>query len=420
MSIDDLRTDVTDLCLAGLLRCLRMNTTHFLNPSTWEVGQSLGQDLLRFYWALTKGVEDLAKTVVQSPRRLTTSISYEEVERIGDITGTLNASATVMAQALTLNPAIFIVSEPNTTALSEPNHLIAWTLSEALDILLSSRKLDKSLDRYEWFNSKISLIEHALRNEMLLEVLSTPDGRKRPRGYVLRAAAKARVPVYQTGVKVFELLEGIESGRIDAIETCLSNTLVANLEYWQRLEAGTALKAAEILSKQIHEPIRLSFPFVQGDKPIATVGPFEVFWQYSIPRRQDEQLDISEKWSSEIASFIGTSSGNRRSDVAICCRDEVFALFECKYFESSLSASQAIVDASSQIVQYARDLHPDSLDDAADLISRSCIVVADRGRYQERTDPHSGHRFVYFTDVAGLNSDSLRCWAVDLALRNSS
>ncbi|MGG3885937.1 hypothetical protein [Brevibacillus panacihumi] len=424
MSFEAIHEKVTDLCISGILRCLRSSTTIGKNLTNNFSLSNMNLEMLRYYWALSSGVEEIANVVVHNSRRLTTAITHEEFERVGEITGSINAGATMLAQARTLNPTLFVVLEPNITSHSEPNHLVAWTLSEAFHILLSARRLYKQLGKYDWFNKKISILEQALRNEMLHEILLTSSGRKRPNGSVLRAASKARVPVYQKAIELYDLLEGIERGLEEAIFSCLSQTLIANLEYWQRLELATAIQAANALSLLTDTPVNFSFPFTSG-RPIASVGRFKIYWQFTIPQRSREQLDLTELWSRQIATGIGIKSSDSRADVAVCYDEKVVSLFECKYFESTGSLPQAVLDASSQIVRYARDLHPDSIPHAKILLSESCIVVANRGSLRENLDPLEpinqtfDKRFIYFTDINGLLNNSLQHWSKQLSNRYS-
>lgn len=419
MNIEVLRDKVTQLCISGMVRCLRSAAITGANFSNYFTVDTMNLEMLRYYWALSSGVEEVANNVVHAPRRLTTAIIYEEFERVGEITGSINAGATMLAQARTLNPTLFVVLEPNTTYLSQPNYLIAWTLSEAYHILVAARRSYKHLDKFEWFNKKITLLEQALRNEVLHEILLTPLGRKRPNGSVIRAASKTRVPVYQKAIEVYDLLEGIERGLEEAILSCLSQTLIADLEYWQRLELATALEAANALSVATGNPVNLSFPIESG-RPVATIGSFDVFWQYTIPQRSREQLDLTELWSRQIATSIGIKSADSRADIVVCFNHEVVSLFECKYFESKSSLPQAVLDASGQIVRYSRDIHPNFDPQATQLLSNSCIVVAHRGSYSEildRLDPAHNtfdKRFIYFTDIDGLLNNSLLHWAEQL------
>jgi|GEM_PF-1902800 len=414
-----LHDKVTRLCISGIVKCLRTATTAGAQLANYFSANSMNLEMLRYYWALSDGIEDIANIVVHAPRRLITTITYEEVERSGEITGSINAGATMLAQARTLNPTLFVVLEPNSTSHSQPNHLVAWILSEAFHILLSARRSYKQLNKFEWFNRKIILLEQALRNEAIHDILLTPSGRKRPNGSVLRAASKARVPVYQRAIEVYDLLEGIERGQEEAILSCLSQTLIADLEYWQRLELATALEAANALSTTTGIPVHFSFPIASG-RPVAIVGTYEVFWQYSIPQRSREQLDRTELWSRQISTSIGVKSSDSRADVAVCCNQEVVTLFECKYFESNSSLPQAVLDASGQIVRYSCDLHPESDPKAAHLLSLSCIIVADRGAYAELLDHNdpANHtfdkRFIYFTDIDGLSNNRLLHWSETL------
>jgi len=419
MSIERLHHTLSNLCVSGILRCLKSKMTTGVHVSYVRIADSLNLEMLRFYWAISKGVEELAQFVVHQPRRLTTAITYEEFERVGEITGSINAGATLLAQARTLNPTLFVVLEPNTTVHSEPNHLVAWTLSEALHILLSSRRLYKILNDYDWFNSKMTLLEQALRHNMLQDIMLTHAGRKRPTGSAIRAASKSRIPVYQKAIETFDLLEGIEGGREEAITTCLSQTLVAELEHWQQLELATAIEASYALSTSCNIPVTLQFPIVTG-RPVATVGQFEVYWQYTIPHRSREQLDITELWSRQIASGIGVKPSDSRADVVVCYNGNIVSIFECKYFESISSLPQAILDASSQIVRYSRDVNPDSVPQAKALLNTNCIVVAERGSLEEKLEPQAplalpfDQRFIYFTDVDGLGEHSLAQWASQL------
>ena len=88
-----------------------------------------------------------------------------------------------------------------------------------------------------------------------------------------------------------------------------------------------------------------------------------MYWQYAIPSRPEEKLDTNERWAREIIDEIGISTSDSRADVAVTLNGTVESIFECKYSESESAPAQAVVDAASQLVRYARDLHPDSLAD---------------------------------------------------------
>ena len=418
MNNEVLRNTVTQLCISGIVRCLRSNVVSGAFYSDKFSMISLNLELLKYYWALSDGIEEIAKTVVHNPRRLTTDIDYEEVEQSGIITGSINAGATMIAQARTLNPALFIVLEPLTTSHSLPNQLVSWVLSEAFQILFSARKSYPRLNEFDWFNNKIVLLEQALRNEMLREVLINPSSQKRPNGAVLRSSSKAKLPIYQKAIEVFYQYDQLENGDLNAIIDCLSQTLLAKLEYWQMLELASALMAANALSMECNSPIHLTFPIVPGH-PVAKTGDFEIYWQFPINHRSDEYLDPSELWSRQIAKSIGFQPSDGRADVVVLFNQKIVAIFECKYFETESTLTQSVLDACNQIVRYARDAYPNSDTLSRQLLNNSCIIVSDKGFKKEKrnNDKHeidASDITVHYTDIEGLTAGDLNEWAKSL------
>jgi hypothetical protein len=415
---DSIRKQVTELCIDGVLNCVREKTTIGCKYPFSLISSKINLEAMRYYWALTEGIEIIANTIIRNPRRMISGVYYEQVERKGEITGSLNASSTVIAQARTLDPTIFVINEPNLTYQSEPNHLVAWTLREAFEILLSARRVWSNLSKLSWFNRKMLLLERALRNAILQEVLVSPLGKMKPDRSTLRVAAKSRVAIYQKTIEMYDTLKRIEDGDEEAITSCLSETLVADLEHWQRLELGTGLKAATAISRIIDEPVELRFPFVTGH-PIAEVGPYKLFWQYAIPQRPIDKLEVNEKWVRQIADTVGITLSDSRADIVVSHGEIVECIFECKYSESDAPPTQAVVDAASQLVRYARDLNPDSILDAQRLLEKCVIVVADCNIYEPIHSPRGAgltrlKRNIYFSDAKNIRNNSLKAWAEEL------
>ncbi len=417
--IENVRSDVSELCLNGILNCLKSKTTLGSTYPLSIKNQINDIDIIKFYWAISMSLEELSTAIVENPRRLTTTITYEEREKIGEITGSINAGATVLAQSRTLNPTIFIVNEPNVTYQSEPNFLVAWTLKEALDILLATRRLNKKIEKLDWLNDKIYLLESALRNNVLVEVMQSQPRNKRPNSSAIRTATKSKNIIYQLAVQLYDLLRDIEMGDESAIVNCLADSLLADLEYWQRLELGTALKAAEALSDSTKQPLTLTFPFQTGE-PVARVGSYSVYWQYTVPQRSLDNLHINEKWTRELAESIGVRKSDSRADVAVTYNETVVSLYECKYFEYESSAPQAIVDASAQLVRYSLDLNPEDELSANKLLSSSSVVVANRYKYDPVTSTKktslADERSVYFLGIDDLLKNSLISWSKELTI----
>ena len=118
---DNLRSKVSELCVDGVLSCIKESVVMGYNYPLQSIGGNISPDVLRYYWALAQGVEDIANTIILSPRRMTSTIDFELVERRGVISGALDASATILTQMRTLDPTLFVVNEPRQTVFSHDN-----------------------------------------------------------------------------------------------------------------------------------------------------------------------------------------------------------------------------------------------------------------------------------------------------------
>ena len=107
---DNLRSKVSELCVDGVLSCIKESVVMGYNYPLQSIGGNISQ-----------GVEDIANTIILSPRRMTSTIDFELVERRGVISGALDASATILTQMRTLDPTLFVVNEPRQTVFSHDN-----------------------------------------------------------------------------------------------------------------------------------------------------------------------------------------------------------------------------------------------------------------------------------------------------------
>ena len=133
--------------------------------------------------------------------------------------------------------------------------------------------------------------------------------------------------------------------------------------------------------------------------------------KYAIPPFPEEKLDTNERWAREIIDEIGISTSDSRADVAVTLNGTVQSILNVNT-ESESAPAQAVVDAASQLVRYARDLHPDSLL-TQKILEKCCIIVADCNKYSPRhsNTATESDRHVYFSDVKNLLNDSLDSWA---------
>lgn len=363
-------------------------------------------------WALSDGVRRIAEHVVTNPRDIRSSIAFETQTHSGQIPGVVDARATLCAQELSGDSTLFVVTEPALSTLTRRNHVLAWVLREAESLVLSAIRRHKLGPDQDWIHGRVGLLERAARTRMLREVMLSPVGRRRPGNAAIRDARKGLSPLYRMAAESMLLFEAVERMEEDAIRAILSNTLVAQLEDWQKLELATALSAAEALAMQTGDRVRWRGS-IAGGSEVAAVGRYRVRWQNALPKRAVAHLDPSEVMIREAAEALRAGMGLARADVSIRDADtgEDVAHFECKWFGSPLSASAAIVDAIAQLVRYCRDSRPGSVEGAQDML-RDCIVVCSGlGDFDEVTDRSKPVGLMGFS---GLANGSLAMWAANL------
>jgi hypothetical protein len=378
------------------------------------VGRVRGSDVeaLRLYWALSPWVGQLADRVIHHPRDVREALASEETVTYGEIPPFVNARETVLAQQRVDDPCVFVGEDISSTVLSGANHVVAWTLSEAYAVIASTIRRGGLDESYEWIADRMALLESALRVHALREILLYPVAQYRPGRASLRLAGKSRAQLYRLAVSAYWALEDVERLREDVLRGLFSQTVLPILKVWQRFELAVALAVTEALSDALAVPVKMAYPLRSG-APMAEIGEYAVLWQRSLPLRPENRLDESERLVKLLLDSLSLSQGAGRADIVVCRGGtrQAMALVECKWFQEAESAQGAAVDACTQLVRYARDLHPSSLDESIKLLSRSAIVVTSRNGLPERMDAGDA---VKLTDLEGLESESLMHWAANL------
>jgi hypothetical protein len=402
---------LSDFCLAALLRCHRGPQGQGWDSQSPRVDIEEREELL-LRWALSDDIRQLAERVAARPRDIRSAIAFETQTYSGHIPGAVDARATLFEQELTGDPTLFVVSEPSVSPLTRRNHVLAWVLREAESMILSAIRRHKLGPEQEWIHSRAALVEQATRSKLLREVMLSAAGRRRPGGAAIRDARKSLSPLYQMAASAMIAFEAIERMDPEAIRTLLSNTLVADLEDWRKLELAAGLAAAEALSAASGERLRWKGS-IAGGTEIASVGRYRIHWQKILPRRPDDQLEPSELLVRKSAEALGAGIGLARTDISV--RDAAsgmeIAHLECKWFGDPASASAAIVDALTQLVRYCRDSRPESIALAEAMLGDCVVVCADLAGFQESLD---GAKPVGLTDYAGLAHGALSDWAARL------
>lgn len=83
-------------------------------------------------------------------------------------------------------------------------------------------------------------------------------------------------------------------------------------------------------------------------------------------------------------SSLGVSKGTSRADITIERAGRILSIIECKWFSSPDSAPAAILEATSQLVGYARDIAHAQEESDTDILARSIVALAHRGPAEMR------------------------------------
>lgn len=400
--------DLSDFCLAALLRCHRSPQGAGWNSISPRASFADREELL-LRWALSKEVEGIAKGVIENPRAIRSAIAFETQTNSGFISGAVDARATLLAQQLATDPTLFVCSEPMVSPLTRRNQVLAWVLHEAESLIISAIRRHKLGPEQEWIHTRLGLMEQSLRSPLLREVLRSPLGRKQPNASALRDCMKSMGALYRAAAQATLLYESVERLEEQALRALLSSTLVANLEDWQRLELSAALAAGDALAQVSGHPARWKGS-IAGGSEVITVGPYRVKWQNALKKRSDEQLDPSELLARLAADALGAGIGLARADVSVvdARSSQDIGHLECKWFGSVDGANGAIAEAITQLVRYCRDSRPGSPDEAKLLLADSAVIVGNLAGFDESLD---GAKPTGLADFSGLSQGRLRAWA---------
>lgn len=407
---------LADYCLAAILRCHRSPQGGGWASVAPRVDAADREELL-LRWALSGDLLRLATEAVGNPRRIRSAIAFETQTYSGFIPGAVDARATLMAQELSGDPTLFVVNEPSVSPLTRRNHVLAWVLREASLLIASAIRRHGLKADLAWIHDRAALFEQAARLPLMREVMASPMGRRRPGASEIRDAGSSMSPLYRRAALAMTSFEAVERLDPTALRALLSDTLIARLEDWQRLELAAALSAADALGAVTGEKVQWKGS-IAGGTLIATVGAFSVHWQNTLPKRSGAQLDPSEAMAINAAEALDARLGPARADISVRVdggtRD--VAHMECKWFGSSSSASSAISGAVAQLVRYCRDSRPASLADAAVLLTDSVVVCSHLWGFGPSID---GTKPVGLTDYVGMKSGSLVGWAARLHEREA-
>ena len=371
-----------------LLRFFRSGNEVALTSGALRLRDDL--EYLRIQWAISKPVEELARYLLEN--RHEAQASLESVLREGSavVRGRLDPIVTLRRQQLTGNAALVCFHEPRRNFSNGPNHVLGWVLQFSNHVLRRYLELLEGSDEY---NDRVHRILSYLSSILHLKGIGDAIGhtsiRLRPSNASVTQAGKSRRRLYRKAFSAYQALTRIESGDQKEIVDLLNGSLIGPLEDWQKFELLMALRMSEALAKETGYELVLR-PIENGSaRPIATIGPYDVYWQNRTPYQKFPELEPSEIIVYDILRSYGIKVGQDRPDVVVCNRVNrmVVAVAEAKYSTSLISWADGFRDAVAQIVRYSR-LYTDCV--PQDVLLRRSLVAISNLPEEIRSKPAPG------------------------------
>ncbi len=406
-----METKLNDLCVRVLLRCFCKNTDslHTISPKL----KTNDQHFLRVCWALSDWVGKFATYLNDHPREVLEVFSATKVINSGESFGSLDARESLLMQERLGDPTLFVIHDINSTFFSTPNHLLVWTLCQARSSLAYCKD-HAGADFQDILNKRIDLLEKSISVYPLRELSKSSLAIQSPNRNALREISKIRFHLYALALEAFLSLQDILQLKQDRLRSLFEQSVIASYDIWKRFELATGLCAAESIARNLDEPIKFGL-FYSLDN-LAQIGPFSIKWQYSLGVRDNNQLDISEFLIKNLTSSLGIGENSKRADIAIMLnipqhkKALPLAFLECKWHKNE-SSQDSVKQSCSQLVRYARDAYPNSIENTEKTLQNSIVVLMNRREIPQRIDCLGS---VNCIDFDGLAEGILNDWANSL------
>ena len=367
-------------------------------------------DLLKGHWAVSGPVRALVAYVLAHPHEAQSLLTFRT--RVDDAVarGRIDARRTWAYRIQTGLPSAIVAEEPVRSFNTGPNLILAWVLREAAAFTARLSSWQGPTSPY------VAVIEQAQqamcsvqRIEALREPLRAVSLGQRPGAGAIRTAARARQPIYRLAVEAYLLLQGLERGDPEAMNTIARTALIAPLEEWRRFELAVGLAAGEALAEACGAPMQLHLLDGDSSGPIITAGRFAVHWQQRTPLFNAPELEPSEVITRDILKAYGLSIGADRPDLVIVDRDlsAVVSVIEVKYLAGD-TANARFREAVDQVVRYARGYAP--IGETGPLIGRSLVALSNGAPVLLDADAGAPAS----VDFEGIKRTELASWAAKL------
>ena len=405
----DIDGAIVDFSAGLLLRYFRGGA--IIQGDTPRLDHRRDVDLLKGHWAVSGPMRALVGYVLAHPHEAQSLLTFQT--RIDDAVarGRIDARRTWAYRLQSGLPTAIVAEEPVRSFNTGPNLVLAWVLREAAAYTARLSSWQGPSSPY------VAVIEQAQREirsvqriEALREPLRAVSLGQRPGPNAIRTAARARQPIYRFAVSAYLLLQGLERGDPEAMNTVARTALIAPLEEWRRFELAVGLAVGEALAAACDTQAQLHLLGGESSGPIITAGRFAVYWQQRTPHYSAPDLEPSELITRDILTAYGLSLGADRPDLVIVDREQsaVAAVIEVKYLAGD-TANARFREAVDQVVRYARGYTP--LGETGPLVARSLVALSHGAPVL--LDANVGAPAS--VDFAGIMRTELACWADRLA-----
>lgn len=364
-------------------------------------------DLLKGHWAVSGPVRALVSYVLAHPHEAQSLLTFRM--RVDDAVarGRIDAIRTWAYRLQSGLPSAIVAAEPVRSFNTGPNLVLAWVLREAAAYTARLSSWQGPTSPY------VEVIEEAQREmravqriEALRDPLRAVSLGQRPGIGAIRTAARSRQHIYRLAVAAYQLLQGLERGDPDAMNTIARTALIGPLEQWRRFELAVGLAAGEALAAATGAPLQLQLLGGDSSGPIMTAGRFAVHWQQRTVHYTTPELEPSELMMRDVLKAYGLSSGTERPDLIIVDQEQgaVAAVIEVKYLAGD-TANARFREAVDQVVRYARGYA--ALGQTGPLIGRSLVALSHGAPVLIDADAGAPAS----VDFAGITRAELSSWA---------
>jgi hypothetical protein len=372
-------TLLNDHILRILIRFFRTGDHVVLGRDTLRLADDL--EFLRIQWALCPQVGELVSYLLENRHEAQASLETVLRDQSSIVRGRLAPARTVIRRRITGDYTQVSYYEPRRTYTQGPNHVLAWVLRYSQHILQRYLQLLSGSAEYHERTQRIFKHMAALRHlKGIGDAVNTTTIRLRPTLKSIIECGRARKRLYRKAYSAYQMLTRIEAGNDAETIELLNGSLIGPLEDWQKFELFVALKLAEAMASALGNDLILRPIQLGADRPIATFGDYDVYWQSRTPYQRFPDLEPSERITNDILLSYGIPVGADRPDVVICNRQlrMPVAIAEAKYSASGTnSGREAFREATAQLVRYSRlYTHVVPQDE---LLRRSVIAVSNLG-----------------------------------------